>query len=279
MRAFLTFRTQQCLPIFNKKTCHFGKKLFVHNHPKTLFFCCFWNCPFPLLSSFLFFFVQHKKKTKTKNAFFFENPFLSPRQPANRIFVILQISPKHYKLGKTRSNFWRNPSFPRVASRVSILQDLFWEWHFRSETVLNALEIGVILRLPMTLANLCQNDAWCDAPSGLNHAGQVRGETGFELLMRPRLAMQTLENASAKFIVLKETASEETIQSHFACLASLAQEEKGKVTQSVEKATWTSKGSKGTSLQNHQNPFQALVWGDLVRVLGVPPAVTLTFRL
>ena len=62
------------------------KNTLCSQRPKTLFFWAFfWNIPFPCFWPFLFFF-SNLKKAKQKMHFLFENPFLTPRQPANKIF-------------------------------------------------------------------------------------------------------------------------------------------------------------------------------------------------
>ena len=118
---FFTFRTQIVFAYFSKKWQCYKKNIFLHNHPKTLFFWFFFlKFSFPLFSCFLFFFFQHKIDKNKKCTCFFENPFLTPSQTAKKIFshpytlfAFFKIPQNTIKLGKTSkkkswTRFWRN---------------------------------------------------------------------------------------------------------------------------------------------------------------------------
>ena len=96
MRGFFTFRTQIVFANFSKK-CHFCRKktssLFTTTQKHYfwggggIFFFEIFVFHFFHIFSFSF---SNIKKTKTKSAhFFFENPFLTPRQTAKTIFAPL----------------------------------------------------------------------------------------------------------------------------------------------------------------------------------------------
>ena len=106
-------------------TCLQKKTIFLHNHPKTLFFRFFFPFSFSIFSYFPFYFFQHKK-TKQKVHIFFQKPFFwQPDKLPKNYFR----TPTHYlwflrypkntvKLGETSKNkswtkFWCNlgPSF------------------------------------------------------------------------------------------------------------------------------------------------------------------------
>ena len=126
---FFTFRTQIVFAYFSKKWQFYKiKTFFLTTTQKTLFFWAFfWHYIFPFFSCFLFFFFQHKIIKNKKCTFIFENPFLTPWQPAQKIIFahlhticVFKIPQKHYKTGeknkqkkKSWTKFWRNlgPSF------------------------------------------------------------------------------------------------------------------------------------------------------------------------
>ena len=73
MRVFYLPNTSGVCLFFQK--CHFCKtKLLLHNHPRTLFFSFFWNCPFPCFHLFSFSFFPTYKRQKTRSAHFFRIP-------------------------------------------------------------------------------------------------------------------------------------------------------------------------------------------------------------
>ena len=105
MRVFCTFWTQIVLAYFSKK-CHFNKKEpFSSRPPKNTIFCFFWKFPFPLFSSILFWFIQHKKDKNLKPICFSErNPDTLPKNifaPLHTICVFKTPS-RHYKFGENK---------------------------------------------------------------------------------------------------------------------------------------------------------------------------------
>ena len=70
----------------------------LHNHPKTLFFCFFWSCPFHFYI-FSIFFSQHTKKTKTKSWHPNKQPTKVFSHPLHTI-VFLRYPKNTIKLGK-----------------------------------------------------------------------------------------------------------------------------------------------------------------------------------
>ena len=113
MRLFCTFRTQIVLAYFSKR-CHFDNKkpfLFTTTQKTLFFWVSFWKFPFPCVSSFLFWFIQHEKDKSPKNIFF-RKPFFDTLTncqknifaPLHRICVFLKTPPKHYKIGENKPN-------------------------------------------------------------------------------------------------------------------------------------------------------------------------------
>ena len=111
---------------FSKNWQFYKKNIFLHNHPKTLFFWAFFEIfLFHFFHGFSFSF-SNIQKTKTKSAHFFSKTlFLTPWQTAKKIFshpytlfVFFKMPKKHYKTGENKqkkswTKFWRNlgPSF------------------------------------------------------------------------------------------------------------------------------------------------------------------------
>ena len=109
-RGFLPSEHKSCLPIFQK--CHFRKKTscFFTTTQKHYFAGFFGNCRFPCFS--------YLEKAKTKSAhFFFENPFLTPWQTANKEI----FAPLHticvFKITKNTIN-WGKTSKKQILDQV-----------------------------------------------------------------------------------------------------------------------------------------------------------------
>ena len=91
MRLFCTFWTQIVLACFSKNAILTKKTIFLHNHPKNLFWFFFWKFPFSIFHLF-YFGLSSIIKTKTKNAIIFRKPFFETLTNCQKYFR----TPTHY---------------------------------------------------------------------------------------------------------------------------------------------------------------------------------------
>ena len=149
MRTFFYLPNTNSVCLFFPKMTFWQKKtIFLHNHPKTLFFwVLFLKFSFSLFFQIFLFTFSNIKKTKTKSAHFFSRTlFLTTWQIAKKIFshpytlfVILNIPKKHYKIGKKNkqknildqvltqpwTKFWLKK--PQILDQVLTLQYIYMD--------------------------------------------------------------------------------------------------------------------------------------------------------
>ena len=102
------------------------KNIFLHNHPKTLFFWAFFEIFFFHFFHVFSFSFSNIKKTKTKSAHFFSKTlFSTPWQTAKKYFrtpthylCFFKIPKKHYKTGEKQAKKNLGPSFDATLDQV-----------------------------------------------------------------------------------------------------------------------------------------------------------------